>query len=198
MEQRTQEWFEIRRGKITASNFCKLMGIKALGETGLTYLKELVAETIMWNFEEGYVSQAMQRGIDLEPVAIESYEIETLNKVTKIGFVEYDEIVGGSPDGFIGEDGIIEVKCPGAKQHIETLISKEIPKGNYDQCQGLLFITGRKWLDFVSFNPDFISGKQMIIIRTTPDEVWVEKFKQRLDESKTIINQFKEQLENEN
>lgn len=191
IQQGTEEWLAQRRGKLTASNFSKLMGIKALGETGLTYIKEVVAEQYMWYFEQGYVSEAMQRGKDLEPIARERYELETMNTVQEVGFIELNEYIGGSPDGLVGEDGGIEIKCYGSKKHLEILVSNEIPKEAVDQMQGLMYITNRKWWDFVSFNPDFVEGKQLMIIRLERDEVWVEKFEGRLQESIEIINNYK-------
>ena len=195
MEQRTEEWYAARRGRATGSQFSILMAKRGLGKTAKTYAKRLIADEIQDTFEEQYTSKAMQNGIDLEPIAIDRYEAETMNEVNAVGFITKGDFIGCSPDGLVGEVGGIEAKCPGSDKHISNLLSEECPAEYYDQIQGLIYIAGLEWCDFVSYNPHFKPEFQIKIIRVEPDLEWQELFEQRVNGFRELINNYKSKLE---
>ncbi|MFA5298153.1 MAG: lambda exonuclease family protein [Lutibacter sp.] len=148
--QGTDEWFAARLGKITASRFGNVL-CNSSGRN--TYMIKLIAERLTGLAQDGYTNGAMQWGIETEPQARAYYE--ALNNITVqlAGFIELDENTGGSPDGLVGEDGILEIKCPNSTTHITTIIKGKMPTEYNPQVQGLLWITGRQWCDFISFDP---------------------------------------------
>ena len=166
-EQLSPEWYQARAGVPSASNFDKLITSK--GDTSkqrTKYMYTLAGESIIGNKEETYSNAAMQRGIELENEAREMYELITGQEVVQVGFCMNDKKeYGCSPDGLIGEDGLIEIKCPILSTQVEYLLKKQLPTTYYQQTQGQLFITGRKWLDFVSYYP----GMNPLTVRVEPD-----------------------------
>ena len=172
--QRDDEWFEARIGVATASRFSDIM---AKGRNGSelagrkNYRAQLVTERLTNNREEMRTSAAMEWGTDYEDVARLRYELKTGNSVTEGGFYKHDKLeAGASPDGFIDEDGLIEIKCPNTNTHIETLKRQDIPKQHYWQVMGQMWITGRKWCDFVSFDPRLPEQAQLFITRIDRDD----------------------------
>lgn len=175
-EQRSEQWHELRRGRITASQFSVMMS--GLGTKGFKDLiSEKAAEIMGAEIEEGYQSEDMLRGVELEDEAAEEYPAE----VEKSGFVtlrEGDELyewVGCSPDRWVGEDGILEVKCPKMKTHWGYIMNGVEVNDYKWQIQGQLWITGRKWCDFMSYYPNL----KPFIIRVYPDEVMINELRSR-------------------
>jgi putative phage-type endonuclease len=177
MQQRSKEWFLARCGKFTASGFSKLIG-KNLTATAKTYILEKIVET-HYGIQENHCSVAMQWGIGFEPEAAEYYELLTGSRVQECGFIQPSEnsYFGGSPDGLIGESGLIEIKCPhnpvnhlraGLCESAEDL--KKLSKDYYWQCYGNMLVTGRKWCDFVSFDPRLQGEARMYVLRIERDE----------------------------
>ena len=169
-EQKSDEWHVIRKGKMTASN------ATAIGNCGKgleTYTKEIVRKEISSKIDD-YSNKDFERGNELEPIARQMYELEKDVKVEQVGFIEHDEFTGCSPDGLVGEDGGIEIKCSDDKIYFDYLLEKEkaISSDYLWQCQMNLFITGRKWWDLIVYNPNF--EKSMFVFRILPD---LEKFK---------------------
>ena len=167
IHQRNEGWFADRCGKVTAS---RVKDIAAKPKTGrafndmtLTILNERLTGAI----EETPVSSAMQWGIDQEPHAIAAYENATGNFVIGTGLIDHPEIEmsGASPDGLVGRNGQIEVKCPTNKTHINTLFTKEVPKEYLPQITWQLACTKREWCDFVSYCPLLPKHLQIIVIR---------------------------------
>ena len=156
MEQRTDEWYTVKCGKIGASSMSDVMA-KGRGnsesKTRRAYMVRLIAERLSGQPQETYQNAAMQWGIDTEPQAREAYEADTLNVVEQVGFVEASEFLGCSPDGLVGDDGILEIKCPNTTTHIEYLLSDRLPPEYVNQVQSQLWITGRKKCYFVSYDP---------------------------------------------
>lgn len=192
-EQHSDEWFEMKRGKMSGSNADKIMSTRKN-----SYVDELITQHFLWHIEPSYTSKDMQRGTDLEPVARELYEKETLTTVEEVGLITIDDYTCYSPDGLVGDDGLIEIKCRNAVIHKQILLSNEPHSADIDQLQFGLAITGRKWIDYVHFNPDFVEGLQLVIIRVYPDEVWQEAFwnkhEKAIEQIKTeisILNQIK-------
>jgi len=190
-EQGTPEWFEVRRGKFTASNFNDLfMKESTIGFQKAIY--KVAFERLTGKSPEEFISNYMQRGNELESEAREFYEMETFNKVHQIGFIEKDEWVGRSPDGLIGEDGMIEIKCPAFNTQINYLLGGSLPSIYDWQVQGQLWITGRAWCDFISYHPDL----KPLNIRVYPDITKHKQLAKKLiiciQKTKEIINKIKE------
>lgn len=193
MEQRSPEWYAARLGKATASRFNDIMSKIKTGEAAArkNYRAELVAERLSGIPSNGYTSTPMQWGIDNEPLAKLAYELHTGNEVLEATFVEHKELeAGASPDGYIGEDGLIEIKCPNTGTHIETLKSGKLPSQYLAQVQGQLWITGKDWCDFVSFDPRLPENAQMLIMRVERDATYI-------GELKDAVTQFLETVEAE-
>lgn len=148
------------------------------------YLYKLAGEAVAGIREDDYTSFAMQRGTEMEAEAKAFYEFTTGQTIQEVGFVKND-ICGGSPDGLIGDDGIIEIKCPLVNTHVEYLLNNKMPTTYFQQVQGYLFITGRSWLDLMSYYP----GLKPLVVRVQPDkafhkslEVELIKFNRELKE----------------
>jgi putative phage-type endonuclease len=202
MEQRTDEWFAARCGRVTASRVADVLSEIKTGESASrkNYRSELIIERLTGKKTEGFVNAAMQWGIDQETLAIATYEIKTGNFVDKVGFVNHPTIdmFGCSPDGYVGADGLIEVKAPNSMTHIEYLEQDKVPTKYIPQIQCQLSVTGRKWCDFVSFDPRLPDGLQILIVRLERDDEYIEKLEARvvkfLDEVNSAVNGLKEKM----
>lgn len=198
MEQRSEEWFQARLGKVTASRVADVLAKIKSGESASrrNYKIQLVSERLTGEKQETYINQAMQDGIDREFYARERY-VQQHGEVEEVGFIQHPTLeAGASPDGLVGDDGLIEIKCPLGTTHTETLMTQEVPSKYIPQIQFQLLVTGRKWCDFVSFNPMFPEHLQLFVRRVFADkeyqaelEVEVSKF---LDEVNDVINKLKE------
>lgn len=170
-EQGGQEWLDARKGKITASRF-KDVVTPAKGElskTSKSYMYELVAEK-MGATVSFYQNEHMARGNELEPDARTAYEFIKDAEVQEVGICIHDNnMIGVSPDGLIGEDGGLEIKCPKETTHISYLDSGELPLIYKPQVQGCMWVTGRKWWDFMSYHPDL----PPLIVRVFRDEDYI-------------------------
>lgn len=190
VEQGSEDWFLLREGLLTASN---AVPIGANGAGLKTYCKKVVTESL--GIERiHFTNPDIERGNELEPIGRTAYEIERGVDVVECGFITNDELegVGASPDGLIGEDGGIEIKARNDEKHLSLILGeeKEIPN---PQIQMTLLITGRKWWDFVSFNPNF--GKPLFIKRIYPDKVYFEKLKLGIYTGRKLIKQYTEEYE---
>lgn len=156
-QQLSPEWFQERLGKVTASRVADLMARTKSGwaASRANYMADLIAERLTGQTTENYTNAAMQWGQDHEQEARDAYSFYTEQDIDPAGFVPHPTIegFGCSPDGLIGTSGLIEIKCPMTKAHIETLTSGEIPSQYELQMQSQLACTGREWVDFVSFDP---------------------------------------------
>ena len=176
IEQRSPEWFAIKAGKPSPSCFDQIITTK--GERSKSrekYLYKMAGEAVAGIREDGYTSFAMQRGTEMEPEAKAMYELITGETVQEVGYVKND-ICGGSPDGLIGDDGLIEIKCPIITTHVEYLIKGKLPTTYFQQVQGYLYITGREWIDFMSYYP----ALKPLVVRVAPDKPWIERLEQEL------------------
>ena len=201
-EQRTPEWFAERLGKITASRIADVVGKTKSGSYGAArknYMAELLCQRLTGQQEEKFTSAAMQHGTDTEPAARAMYMLETGEDVTETGFIHHPSIdmSGASPDGLVGEDGLIEIKCPNTATHLEFLQSRK-PKHEYLlQMQWQMACTGRQWCDFVSYDDRLPEKLAYRCIRIPRDDKLVAeleeeaiKFLTELDET---VRQLKEQ-----
>lgn len=167
--QGSDEWFEARLGKITASNFHKVLNKKT--GRGL-YMLKLAAERLTGCREESYKNDIMEYGNETEQEARQYYETANDRKVEQVGFVMRDDDVGCSPDGLVGDDGMIEIKCPLSSTHIATILSGKMPTTHIPQVQGALWVTGREWCDFISYDPKVLS-RPMYCVRVERDKDYI-------------------------
>jgi putative phage-type endonuclease len=194
-EQRSDEWFKARLGKATASRFNDVMARtrNGYGAQRKNYMAELVTQRLTGNIPETFTSAAMQWGTDNEPLARLAYQLETGNEATETGFWVHEIIpAGASPDGFVNDNGLLEIKCPNSATHLETLQKKELPYQYKAQVQGQLWITEKEWCDFVSFDPRLPENAQMIVIRIERDEAYIKELE---DELVQFLTEVDEQVE---
>lgn len=194
VEQQSPEWFAARCGIPTASNFDKIVTTK--GESSKQYKKylyQLAGELVAGSREETYQNAAMTRGIELEAEARELYELVTDNSVDTVGicYANEDKKYSCSPDGLIGEDGVLEIKCPLMATHVEYLLKGKLPTTYFQQVQGQLFVTNKKWCDFVSYYP----ALKPLIVRVERDEEFISKLEVALtnfcNELQEVIKKIK-------
>jgi hypothetical protein len=173
--QGSDEWLEQRRGIVTASVVGKLLtttGRVAANDYSRALTTLLVAERITGYTDPVYVSDDMLRGTEDEPRAVEVYS-EHYAPVTTTGFMVRDDWgfrIGYSPDGLVGDDGLIEVKSRRQKKHLATILADEVPAENMAQLQCGLLVSGREWIDYVSY----CGGMPLYVKRVLPDERWHE------------------------
>lgn len=186
MEQGSTEWFAARLGKVTAS---RVADVIAKTKTGYStsrenYMAQLVCERMTGTQGESYSNAAMQWGTDQEPLARAAYEAAKDVLVDEVGFIVHPTIIaaGASPDGLVGDDGLIEIKCPNTATHIDTLLSNKVPSKYNTQMQWQMACTGRKWCDFVSFDPRMPEGLQLFIQRVDFDEQYVKMLEAEITE----------------
>ena len=186
IEQGSAEWHEARMGIPTASRFKEIMtGKLKPSASSSKYMHELLAEWVLGEPASTYVSEFMDRGIELEPKAVKYYEFEKDVKTEQAGFCLMDNgLVGCSPDRLINPGGGLEIKCPMAKTHIKYLLGGSVEGDYLAQVQGSLYVTDRAWWDVLSYNPMMPPA----LVRVHRDEAYI----QALD---SIMNGFLERLE---
>lgn len=173
--QGSPEWQQLRLGKVTASRVADVVARTKTGGVGASranYMAELILERLTNERGEHVHSKAMDDGTRKEPLARGAYRRQTNLLVKEIGFVPHPKIAmsGASPDGFVGDDGLVEFKCPYAATHLELLLGGSIPGKYADQMQWGMACTGRQWCDFVDYDPRFPPAMQLIIKRVRRDE----------------------------
>lgn len=173
MEQRSPEWFAARLGKVTASRVADVIAKTKSGysTSRANYLAELLAERLTGNPAVAFHNAAMNWGTEQEPEAVAAYEWRTDAAVELVGFVSHPSIdmSGASPDGLVGDDGLLEVKCPLTANHIETLRGAAVPEKYLTQMYWQMACTGRAWCDFVSFDPRLPESMRLFVKRIPRD-----------------------------
>lgn len=175
-EQGTAEWFADRLGKVTASRIADVM-MKTTTAGFQNYQAQLVCERLTGEPTEAFTSAAMQHGTDTEPQARAMYELMSGNDVEEVGFIPHPTLgmSGASPDGTVGSDGLVEIKCPQPATHIKTLMGKSIDRKYLLQMQWQMVCTGRIWCDFVSFCPSLPPDLQLFVKRVDLDAELAEE-----------------------
>jgi len=186
--QGTQEWFDCRLGHFTASN---AQAIANNGKGLETLVFEKVAEKLTGKQKESYTNPDIERGHELEGMARSNYEIETGSKVVEAGFCELDEFVGCSPDGFVGDDGLVEIKCKNDANYVKYLYEKKVDSEYEWQMQMQMYVCNREWCDYVVFNENFNKFK---IHRIDRDEAKIEKIKEGLKKGIEMMNKIMEEI----
>ena len=186
VEQRTDEWLAARVGRITASRFKAVLARLKNGQPAQArqdYLMDLVCERLTGQPTHHFVNQAMQWGIDQEEFAREAYEGWGGKLVEQVGFIVPCDIkasVGGSPDGLVGTDGCIEIKAPNTRTHIQTILDG-MPDEHFAQVQGVMWVAGREWCDFISWDPRVPGEHQLYIERIERDDAFIEMLKREIE-----------------
>lgn len=173
-EQGSESWFAIRCGKVTASRVADVIAKTKSGPSAsrANYAAQLVAERLTGKVGESFSNAAMQWGTDNEPDARLAYEFRTDAEVEQVAFVAHPSIdmSGASPDGLVGLDGLVEIKCPNTATHIETLLGQVIPGKYQTQMLWQMACTGREYCDFVSFDPRLPEEMRLFVKRLPRDD----------------------------
>lgn len=186
MEQRSEEWFLARKGKVTASKIADVMAKGRGGAESATrakYLDQLVTERLTKYIQEGYTNESIQRGIDMEASARAAYSFHTDSHVDEVGFVNHIHIdmSGASPDGIVGIDGLVEIKCPNSNTHIEYILAGKPPAKYIPQMAWQLACTNRKWVDFVSYDDRLEDeSKHLFIVRYHRDDEYIAEIEEQV------------------
>jgi putative phage-type endonuclease len=199
IEQGTAEWHLMRLGKVTASRVSDVLAKIKTGESASrkNYRAELVVQRLTGLPSESFTNAAMEWGTATEPMARIAYEITKEVLVEQVGFIEHPTIAmfGCSPDGLV-HDGMIEIKCPNSATHIEYLTDNKAPAKYINQMQCQMAVTGRKWCDFVSFDPRLPEDLQLFVVRVERDQKYIDSMEvevvEFLTEVEGMVNQLKE------
>jgi hypothetical protein len=201
VEAKREEWLKKRLGKITCSRFPDLMSSgrskdEVFSQTGKAYLRRIVAERLgSWY---SVSAKAMDWGNDNENKAICAYAARNTCFVDDrpFQFFDYSEDIGGTPDGLVGEDGCVEVKCPfDPAVHINTILTKQVPKDYEWQVIGHLLVTKRKWCDFISFDPRIEGRNGLFVVRVEREEPRIGELAKRLELAVAEIKEMMYRIE---
>jgi putative phage-type endonuclease len=189
--QGSVDWFAARRGIVTASKIADVLAKTKSGPaaTRTNYLVQLLCERLTGRSEETYTSAAMARGTEMEPLAVSAYEAHTGVLTTECGFYRHPDIaMGASPDRLVGDDGLLECKCPNTATHINTLRTKKPDSRYLWQMVCQMACTDRAWCDFVSFDDRLPEEFQLIVIRIDRDAELEQKMI-------SAVREFNEELD---
>lgn len=200
VEQKSDEWFAMRCGKFTGSRFQDVLAVSKSSGKPLKARSDLIwtlaTERIQGYQPQGATSFAMKWGVDNEPLAREAYELATSAFVEEIAFINHPkyDFVGVSPDGIIDDDGGLEIKCPKSPEiHLQRWLDG-VPEEYVPQIQGAMWVTGRDWWDFVSYDPDTKDSFKLLVIRVARDQAYIDKLEKEVlqaeEEVKELINQL--------
>lgn len=198
-EQGTIEWLQERVGYVTASRFKDVLDFTKAGKSSAkrtAYLWEIVVERLTGQPSQHFASTAMQHGTEWEPMARMAYSAQGGHFVAETGFLKHPEaiMVGGSPDGLIDEAGGLEIKCPfNAAVHLQTILGG-MPEDHTAQIQGLMWVTGRLWFDFVSFCPSLPSEFRLYVQRISRDPEFIVNLAIKVAEFRAEIDLLVSQL----
>ena len=172
--QGSDQWKALRLGKVTASRVADVVARTktGYGASRANYAAQLIAERLTGVPAESYTNAAMQHGTDTEPEARSAYEFYQGVTVAEVAFVAHPTIAeaGCSPDGLVGDAGMVEIKCPNTATHLETLLGQSVP-GKYEkQMQFQMACCGRKWVDFVSYDPRMPEHMRLFVMRVERDD----------------------------
>ena len=201
--QGSDAWFAQRLGKVTAS---RVADVIAKTKTGYStsrdnYMAQLVCERMTGVVAESFTNSAMQWGTETEPLARAAYEAHADVLVDEVAMIAHPtiEAAGASPDGLVGNDGLLEIKCPNTATHIDTLLTQSVPSKYNTQMQWQLSCTGRQWCDFVSFDSRLPKELQLFVKRVPRDTAYIQmleeevkKFLKELDGKIMKLNELKE------
>jgi putative phage-type endonuclease len=195
INQGTDEWHELRLGKVTASRLSDVISKgrgNAPSKTRASYMLQLAAERLTGEKEDSFSNKYMEWGNECEPQARSMYEFDSGNEVEEVAFVIHSDSFGVSPDGLIGDNGILEIKCPKTTTQIERYLKGKFPTEYKAQVQGQLLATNREWCDFVSFDPRISGEAQYFCIRVERDEEYISELFGKIND---FVNELDEMME---
>jgi putative phage-type endonuclease len=202
IEQGSPEWFAQRCGKATASRISDIVAKTKSGysTSRANYMAQLVVERMTNQVAESYSNAAMEWGIENEEFARAAYEAKTGNMVDQVGAIDHPRIAlsAASPDGLVGDDGCLEIKCPNTATHIETLLGDEPAKKYYDQMQWQMVCANRSYCEFVSFDPRMPAHLQLFVKRIERNDIYIAeleseviRFLAEVDDKVKKLNEIK-------
>ena len=202
IEQGTAEWFAQRCGKATASRIADIIAKTKSGysTSRANYMAQLVVERMTNQVAESYSNAAMEWGVLNEPFARAAYEAKTGVLVDQVGAIDHPRIErsAASPDGLVGDDGCLEIKCPNTSTHIDTMLGESVAGKYYTQMQWQMACTERSWCDFVSFDPRMPEGLQLFVKRVDRDDSYIAElekevvqFLKEVDDKVNKLNELK-------
>ena len=200
IEQGSASWHELRLGKVTASRVSDVLTNGrggAVSKTAESYMMELIAEKLTGMTKPFFENDAMRWGTETEPQARSMYEINNdFITVDEVAFIEFNDFIGVSPDGLIGDDGMLEIKCPTSTTQIKRALSDDYSADYKSQIQMQLWVSGREWCDFVSFDPRLDCEASYLHKRVFRDEEYIKQmevkvfaFVERMNELINKLNQ---------
>jgi putative phage-type endonuclease len=183
MEQRTDDWFAARLGKVTAS---RVADVIAKTKTGYgagraNYMADLVVERLTGQKASSFSNAAMEWGTEQEPNAKAAYAAKTGILVEDVGFIDHPTVAmsGASPDGF-AEEGLVEIKCPNTATHLEYIFDGKPPQKYITQMQWQMACAGKPWCDFVSYDPRLPERLQLLVVRVPRDDDYIKMLEQEV------------------
>lgn len=195
VEQGSQEWHDMRLGKITASRIKDVMTNgrgSNISKTAETYMFELLAEILTGETKPFFVNDAMRWGTETEPQARAMYELRNDVEVKEVAFIELNEFVGMSPDGLVGDNGLVEIKCPATITQLKRALTDDYSSDYKAQIQMQLWVSGRQWCDFVSFDPRLSVEAGYLQCRVERDEEFIQLMN---DKVSLLVESLKSNLE---
>lgn len=194
MEQRTEDWFAARLGKVTASRVADVIAKTAKGYSASrdNYMAQLVCERLTGKPTEGFSNAAMEWGTAQEPNARVAYSAKTGELVEEVGFIQHPAIgnAGASPDGVVGV-GLVEIKCPNTATHLEYVLDGKPPQKYVTQMQWQMACTKAEWCDFVSYDCRLPEHLQLLVVRIPRDTGYIQMLE---DEVKTFLMELEAKL----
>jgi putative phage-type endonuclease len=193
IEQGSDEWLMLRLGKLTASKFADVISKgrgKEPSKTRVSYMYQLAAEILVGEPTTFFQNTAMQWGTDCEPAARAAYELKHNLEVVECAFIERDKWVGVSPDGLVGIDGLLEIKCPNTTTHLKYYMDGTMPTEYLPQVQGQLWVSGRDWCDFVSYDPRIRTSADYFELRVYRDDEYIKKLERKCGEFITDLKEL--------
>lgn len=196
--QGSPEWMALRVGKVSASRVSDVLAKIKTGEasTRKNYKAELVCERLTGQKTETFTTKAMSDGVEREPIARALYESKFGVFVDEVAFIDHPTIPmsGASPDGLVGEDGLCEIKSPQRATHLSYLLDGVVPSQYIPQMNWQMACTGRKWCDFISYNPDFPEYLQIFVIRHHRDNVVIQEIESEVMKFLTEVDVILDKL----
>lgn len=199
IEQGSAAWLALRLGKVTASRMKDVLSKgrgTAQSKTAETYMMELLCERLTGESKPFFENDAMQWGTATEPQARAMYELMSGNTVKEVAFVEHNEYIGISPDGLIGDDGLIEIKCPTTITQVRRALTDNYSKDYYTQIQCQLWVTEREWCDFLSFDPRLDIAASYLLQRVERDDHFIDAMREKTYLFVETMNELYKRLTN--
>jgi putative phage-type endonuclease len=202
MEQRTTEWHTARLGKVTASRVADVIAKTktGYGASRANLMADLIVERLTGQPASTFSNAHMEWGTEQEPHARAAYSARTGELVEEVGFIDHPRIAnsGASPDGLVGDEGLVEFKCPATSTHLDTLLAGEVPSKYIPQMQWQMACTKRKWCDFCSYDPRLPEHLRMFVKRVERDDEYIKTLETEVTKFLAELDEKLEQLEKVN